>query len=336
MLGFGLLLSIPAPVSALGSAAPTPTPRLIYLPLVFSPPAQQGPPYPPPGSQGIAYVNYYRATANLPAVLENPEWSVGNALHARYSTKNDILVHAEDPGNPWYTAAGNAAAANSNQIGSHLVTASDEWAVATWMQAAFHSVGILDPGLLTIGYGSYREADGGLQMAAGLDILRGRGAPPAQVHLPVRWPDQGMTVPVGTQIGETPDPLTSCPGYAAPAGLPVLALFGGGATPTITAHSFSDSGSLLGHCVLTGYTYVNPDPALQQLGRAILEARGAVVLIPRQPLVNGRTYTVSLTAGDVPVTWSFRTDFASALGTVIASESLPLPFLPPPPLPRAP
>jgi hypothetical protein len=265
-------------------------------------------------------------------VLENLEWSGGDALHARYSTKNNVLQHTEDPANPWYTDAGAAAAPKSNQIGSHLVTATDEWAIAIWMQAAFHAVGILDPELLTVGYGSYREPDGGLQMAAGLDILRGRGPIPAQSRLPIRWPDQGMNVPVGTQVGETPDPLTSCPGYAAPAGLPVIVLYGGGATPSISAHSFSDGVAALDHCLLDGYTYANPDAAIQQLGRAILEARGAAVLIPRQPLADGRTYTVSLTANGVPMTWSFHTAFAPGVASVLAMDAVPLsPLTAPPP-----
>lgn len=339
LLGFAAALPAPVPVAAFGAAAPTPPPRLTFLPLVVGQQSPAPPTYPPAGSPPVAYVNFYRATANLPPVLENTEWSTGNWFHARYSVKNNALVHVEDPANAWYTDAGNAAAAVSNQVGSHRVADTDEWAIATWMQAAFHAVGILDPALLTIGFGSYRETtSAGMQMAAGLDILRGRGAIPAGVQLPVLWPGEGMAVPVGRQIGETPDPLTSCPGYSSPAGLPIVVIYGGGATPAISAHSFSEGAIALDHCVMDGNSYVNPQPALQELGQGILRARGAVIIIPRLPLVDGRTYTVSLTANGTPLTWSFHTAFVPTVSSTGMAESASPALLsaPPPTAPQVP
>jgi len=151
----------------------TPTAH-VYLPFV----ARQPTPTPtatptPPPPEWLIYVNYYRRMAELPPVTENASWSYGDWLHARYIVKNDVLEHTEDPSNPWYTTEGLAAAQSSNLAGHYDVNTSDEWAIDTWMQAPFHAVGVLDPQLLQVGYGCYREADGGLQMGAGLDVIRG-------------------------------------------------------------------------------------------------------------------------------------------------------------------
>jgi len=301
-------LGPPRPAASAGPAAsPTPLPYAIYFPYVARGNVSAALAKPPAGSTGISYVNYYRATAYLPPVAENATWSQGDWLHARYATKNDVLQHSEDPSNPWYTTDGDAAARASNQIGSWDTAASDEWAVDTWMQAAFHAVGILDPALLQVGYGSYREVNGGLQMAAGLDVIRGLGAVPPSVELPVRWPGNEITVPLTRHILEAPDPLTSCPGYTVPAGLPVLLIMGGGdPPPSVGSHSFSDSSGALEHCLFDGTTYVNPDSALQSLGRSILRARNAIVLVPRAPLTPGGSYTASINVNGHDYTWSFH------------------------------
>jgi uncharacterized protein YkwD len=315
-------------VSATGPVAATPFPYRVYLPAVAAGYLLQ-PVKPPPGSSGLAFVNYYRSTARLPDVTEEPVWSSGAQLHARYSVKNDVLLHTEDPGNPWYSAAGAASAAVSNQIGNWSVTATDEWAVDTWMTAVFHAVGMLDPGLRQVGYGSYRESDGGLQMAAGLDVIRGLGSVPAGVSFPIKWPGDGMTVPLRQHYTETPNPLTSCPGYASPSGLPVVLIFGGGdPAPVVTGHAFSQGDAPLEHCVFDGTTYVNPDANQQALGRAILRARKAITLVPRAPLTPGASYVASITVNGVVHRWTFSVAQNAALAVVGAPLPLPLMTLP--------
>ena len=115
-------------------------------------------------------------------------------LHARYGVKNGVLVHAEDPGNPWYTPEGNAAGTSSNVAGSPNIDAGDDFAIDSWMQAPFHALGILDPRLIEAGYGAYREGVGGpLHMAAALDVLRGLGSTP-RAGYPIVWPGDGTTI----------------------------------------------------------------------------------------------------------------------------------------------
>jgi uncharacterized protein YkwD len=305
------LIASPARGAATRAGAELAPGNTIYAPLmVRQPTATPLPPPtatpPPPGPEWLAYLNTFRAMADLPGVTENPEWSYGDALHARYIVKNDVLSHTEEPSNPWYTPEGAAAAQSGNLAAHSLVDPGDGWAFDTWMQSPFHAVGVLDPQLLQVGYGTYGEADGGLQMAAGLDVLRGLGALPPTVHFPVMWPSDGTAVPLTTHWGTYPSALSACPGYETPAGLPIILQLGSGdLVPQVTGSSFASGGTPLAHCVFGETTYVNPDPSQQSLGRAILDARDAVVLIPRDPLTPGAHYTVSLTVGGQTHTWSF-------------------------------
>jgi hypothetical protein len=73
----------------------------------------------------------------------------------------------------------------------------------------------------------------------------------------------------------------------------------------VSGYSFSQGGTALESCVLTEATYSNPDPAWQNLGRAILNERDAVIMIPRAPLTPGASYTVSITANSRTFTWTF-------------------------------
>ncbi len=260
---------------------------------------------PPPA--WFTYVNGYRAGAGLPPVEENGVWSYGCWLHARYMVKNDYIGHDEDPANPWYTSEGDAAAGSSNVMVHSSVYASDELAIDLWMQGPFHAVGIIDPALHTVGFGSYREADGGWQMGAALDVLRGLGSVLPGVRFPVYWPKPGGTMPLLSYGGgEVPDPLSACPGYTAPSGPPIILQLGAGeVTPQVTAHAFSRDGVPLEHCVFDETSYTNP--TYQALGRAVLDGRDAVVLMPRDPLEAGAQYVVSITANGTTYVWTFTT-----------------------------
>lgn len=298
-----LTLMIFFSASSVGFAQPawlTRDDEQLYMPLVYAPPMQAAP------SGWLAYVNAYRSGAGLPPVAENPIWSEGNRLHARYMVKNDVIEHSEDASNPWYTLEGLSAAQSSNLAANFDVNTPDEWAIDSFMQAPFHAIGILDPRLAQVGYGSYREAGGTLAMGAGLDVLRGLGDLPAAAVFPIIWPGDGATVPLGRHWGEYPDPLSSCPGYRAPSGLPVILQLGtGDTTPNVTLHSLEGPGGALEHCVFDETSYVNTDGAGQSLGRNILDSRDAIVLIPRAPLVPGETYAVSITANGRVYSWSF-------------------------------
>jgi len=292
----------------------------VYLPLLVRSSNYTAP---QPEKPWLTYLNSFRAMAGLPPVTEVEAWGVGGFNHSKYIVKNDVLEHSEDKDNPWYTPEGLAAAQASNLAANSQLAASDYFAIDAWMQAPLHALGILDPALLKVGFGSYREADGGLQMGASLNVIDGLGEIPASVNFPVRWPDDGATVPLAFFWGEAPNPLTSCPGYQAPVGLPVILQIGPGVLkPQVSAHSFNNSASALEHCIFTEETYTNPDKDAQSLARAILDMRDAVVLIPKEKLNPGETYTVALTVNGADYVWSFT--ISASAQTSLAADAFTL------------
>lgn len=260
---------------------------------------------PPPWLQRV---NAYRRLASLPPVRENTAWRDGLLKHARYMVKNDLIAHAEDPANRWFTPEGDQAARSSILMYHGDVTTSDLFAIDFWMQGPFHGIRIIDPALGQVEFAAYREADGGFQMAAALDVIRGLGPIPPAVTFPLAWPSGRTPVPLRSYTGgETPDPLSACPGYTSPSGLPLILQLGpGDLTPGVTGHSLRQGRRAVEHCVYDETSYRNPDPALQQLGRDVLDASDAIVLVPREPLIPGARYRVSITADGRTHVWSFR------------------------------
>ncbi len=273
-------------------------------------------PTPPPPGDWLAYVNYYRAMAGLPAVAEDATWSNGCWLHSRYCVKEDEPGHYERPESSWYTPEGATAGGNGNVMASGSSTRSDEYAIDMWMSGPFHALGIIDPRLEEVGFGSYREAAGWWQMAATLDVLRGLGSVPPTVTFPIYYPIAGSTTyQVSYNGSEWPDPLSSCSGYSAPSGPPILLQLGSySVTPDVTAHSFSAGGTPLDHCVYDETTYTNPDSYQQSQGRAVLNMRDAIALIPRLPLAPGTTYDVSITTNSQTYAWSFTAGSTTVAG----------------------
>jgi hypothetical protein len=255
----------------------------------------------------LDHLNLYRAAARLSPVTENAAWSAADRKHAIYIVKNDALRHSEDPDNSWYTPEGQTAAQQSNLFHSSNRDDTDRRVIDTWMQSPFHAIGLLDPRLVQVGFGSYREARGTLQMGAALNVIAGI-SPTVQARYPIFWPGNDTIIPLNLQSGGSPDPLASCPGYTSPSGLPLILQIGpGNLTPEVSATSFTQNGQPLEHCAFDETSYRAPDREQQLLGRSILGARDAIVLIPRAPLATGTTYTVSVTVNGRRHTWSFST-----------------------------
>ena len=279
----------------------------VYVPLLSSDDSGFSPPEIPSPQQGwLAYLNYYRAVAGLQPVTENKSWGEGGWYHARYMVKNDVVGHEEDPNNDWYTEEGNLAAQSSNLVASQNQDSGDLYAIDAWMQAPFHAIKILNPVLQQVGFGSFRSEDGGIEMGASLDVIRGVGSVPSGVSYPVIWPANGTTIPLGEHWGEDPDPLTGCPGYKTPSGIPVIVQFDPGSlTPEVSQTSFNQGKIKLEHCLIDSTNYNNPNPADRDLGRSILGVSNAILLIPREPLIQGRTYQVSVVVNGQEYQWSF-------------------------------
>ncbi len=271
----------------------------IYLPLMLT--------WSDPGPAWLVYFNLFRSQAILPSVIENVDWSAGGVLHSRYMVKNDLITHYEDPNNAWYTEEGYEAGRNGNIFVSSSSATSDETAIDFWMVAPFHAISMLDPQLHTTALGSYREANGGWQTGVTLDVLRGRGTLPPGISFPLPFPSNGGETWLHRFNGnEWPDPLTSCPGYSPPTGAPIMLQLGAGdVIPSVTSFSLKAGASSLPACIFDETNYTNPNGSTQSTGRSILNSRDAVIIIPRNPLVSGQEYTVSVSANGNVTQWSF-------------------------------
>lgn len=304
----------PGPTGSPPGTAP-PTGYRAYLPLVVK--LEPTPPPTPtatatattvPVPAWLARINALRALGNLPSLAENPEWSAGCGKHAIYMLKNQDFNHGEDSSKPFYTKEGYDAAVAAEYYFHDNVDAPDQAAVDWWMSGPFHVIPVLDPRLTTTGFGSARESVSGKKMTACLDVLRGRGSVPSPAPYPIKWPADNQVTPLRTYTGsEYPDPLATCTGYTVPSGLPITLQVGaGGTTLQVTAHSLKRDGVDVDHCVFQGGDYTHPDAGTQASGRATLGSRDAVVVMPREPLAPGSTYSVSLTVNGRTYAWSFK------------------------------
>lgn len=251
----------------------------------------------------LTIVNSYRTSSGLPAVGEDASLSPGVQNHARYLLLTGSFAHSEDPSNPLSTPDGASAAAASVLGGWRGVRKTDRELIEGWMTAPFHALHFLEPRWQR---GAFASASGGVDAvmtsAAVLDVVHGIG-PRVLVTEPITFPGNGATVPLTSFLTESPDPLTGCAGYVAPAGLPLIVMFPtapGVSTSTLT----SDSGASLEHCRIDA-GYNNPDTNAERTARLLLVQKNAVVIVPRAPLEAGRTYTATVTSQAGSVRWSF-------------------------------
>jgi hypothetical protein len=281
--------------------------------------APQNAPAPAPagGPTWLRYFNGLRALGGLAAASEEPAWSDGNAKHAAYAVQNNVLAHFEDPALPGYTPEGDAAARNSVLHMSYGCASGQPLAlpepngfdaIDELITAPFHGISMLHPQLARTGFGQYLEVEARgrgecYDYAAGLDVLRGRGDGDFGVAL---WPGDGASSHLLQYSGgEFPDPLSPC-GYTAPTGAPIYLQTGSFREPAVAVTTLLRDGQPVEHCLLSATAYTNPDSYMQELGRDILRAQGAVVLMPREPLRPGSTYSVQIDADGRGYRWSFR------------------------------
>ncbi len=274
----------------------------------------------------LARVNYYRAMVGLAPVIEEPALSDGDLKHARYLVENYLgsgrsganlggVAHQEDASRPWYTPEGLSAAQSSDvAYGCTPFNAQDE--IDGWISGPFHRLSVMNPALRSAGFGSYAKED---CWAAALDVHP--VAESAPLSLPVEFPPYGATIPLPFEKGEWPDPLSSCPGYTAPTGLPVTIAFGSGAEVRLSAHSLTEDGRPIEYCAFDATSYANPDSLAEYRGRNVLRGFGAAVLIPREPLRPGASYAVSMTVGGETYAWSFAVGSKEAEATAGESAS---------------
>jgi hypothetical protein len=304
---------------------------------------EASPPTSPPVPAGplpgwLRRVNYYRAIAKLPPIVEDPELSKGDLAHATYLVKNfrDKIehgglgpeMHTEDPASPGFTPAGLEAGKGSvmdewyipdGSLDDAHTTDPDEWAVERspgspewsidgWMSLPFHRMPLLNPRLASAGFGAFCESGA---CASGLNLLGGsrRGQRGASTT-PIEFPSDGATIAMRSFANEYPDPLTSCPGYEPPSGLAITLQLGVDIDSHLGEYSLkriaTDGSTVaLDACGFDSTCYSNPDANSQRLGRGVLRNYGTVVLIPKSPLAKGAKYAVSMNANDKKYDWTF-------------------------------
>jgi hypothetical protein len=285
-------------------------------------------------------LNRWREMTGLPGVRENTRMSQGSYAHARYLVKagppddasfiayrNAIgaAAHREDANSPFYSAEG-AGAANGGKgtLGGHWA-ADVSWThnqcqdVQGLLVAPFHRFSLLAPWATVAGYGAFGDYPRRAAALALWGILPKDSGGIGQVEFP---PD-GSTLAIATMnTSEWPNPLTSCPGYVPPVGLPISLQMGSPADvrPLPLAISMQmgnlvrlESFSLrdvtkddpVEACAFDAFTYTNPDAVAQASGRNALRLYRAVVLIPRNPLRPGDRYAVGIKTRSNAVNWTF-------------------------------
>jgi hypothetical protein len=130
-----------------------------------------------------------------------------------------------------------------------------------------------------------------------------------RLRSPVEFPPDGATVNLTTYAGDDyPDPLSACPGYKAPTGVPISIQLGEGYGPDGSLDASSNlitrDGSQIETCLITASSYVGHDKLQTETGKKDLQRIGAAVVLPREPLAPGH-YKVVLTADGKPYEWGF-------------------------------
>ena len=277
-------------------------------------------------------VNMYRAIATLPSVSEDTNLSTADQALAVYELQSGYFGH-NPPDNQYTTAA-----QSSNLYGSSDPNTSDTAAVDAWMAEVFHGIALIDSQLTQVGWGRSDSNSvtppptSTIKMIAALDVLSDRtGANLASPSSPIMWPGIGKNASSTTYVPEIPD-ARSMFGYSGnpstwnPAGQPIFLQLGSGnvANPNnSTQTGVTYYGLLQGIFEIppggsspnpitpvnvieideTNYSYP-ADSTLQTTARSILALRGAVVLLPQQPLTAGGYTAVIIVNGSL-YAWSF-------------------------------
>jgi hypothetical protein len=287
----------------------------------------------------LSELNQWRRMAGLSAVAPNAHLSYGSEEHAHYLIAQgpaDTVgfraydrsigprAHLENSHRPSYTAAG-AEAAIGGPLAADVIQGADvAWEgrsesgdIDNLILAPFHRLSLLAPWARLGGYGSFGEYP---RRAAAL-ALRGPLEPQQDGH-PIEFPPANTNISINALSGtEWPNPIAGCARYERPVGLPITLQTG----RRLVLRSYSLHDQTLDHeleaCGFDSASYRNSDPIQQKRGRELLNAYGAVVLIPRTPLSSGHRYRVTLQTSRGRFEWSFGLEDAAEVETAQAQRT---------------
>ena len=266
----------------------------------------------------LVRINMYRAMAQLPPLSNDPKMSEGSQNHAIYLAKNladrvrDGTVnpsdmHTEAMERPGFSTIGRSAAPHCEvdfEIGDNQ---SQDQMIDNWIEGPLHRMLLLNPALERIGYGYYCEKSVCVQTINVVDGLAKKGLD-ADRQVAIEFPPANSTMSLYDLPHEMPDPLTACPGYSYPVGLPITFQIGFYVGAKLNAFSIvnnDDPGTRpLEACGYDAFSYRNEKR--DQMGRVTggLKAFSGVVVIPKRPLEPG-TYRASITVNSNQYSWSF-------------------------------
>jgi hypothetical protein len=262
----------------------------------------------------LATINRYRIAAGLSAVSDQPAWDAGLEQHltylartpAQYSTGQYRSAHTENPASPFYTAHGATEAAYSDLVQGAAFTPLQ--ALDEWLTAPFHAIGMLRAQLQRVAL-----VDDVTTGDAGLDVIHGLNYNLPATTTPILFPGPGVTTDLLSFGGERPSPLETC-GWqqSPPVGLPLIVLLPRSPLPALSASLTGPTGvestADAELCVVDEHTFRSADAVYGPSARYILSADNAVVLIPRDPLTNGRYIASVRQPGTPEIRWTFSAD----------------------------
>ncbi len=270
---------------------------------------------PPPW---LVRINMYRAMEQLPPLENDPVLTEGSQNHAVYLVKNfarrvhdgtadNAEMSTESEARPSYSSRGRTAAPHCEVDFAYGPHQSQEAAIDRWMEGPLHRMLLLNRDLLRVGYGYYCEKSLCAQTVDVVDGLREHSIDPDQ-QIAIEFPPANSTLSISDLPYEAPDPLSACPGYTYPVGLPITFEIGSFVGAKLTSFSLVETddpaASPIEACGYDAYSYRNQ--ARNQMARVVggLKAFSGIVVIPRRPLAPGN-YRVSVTVNDNQYSWSF-------------------------------
>ncbi len=245
----------------------------------------------------VSRFNDIRREVGVQTVGLDYDLSRGCQLHADYLKANTVSLglvgldaHHEDEARPLYTEEGASAGAAS--IIYEGVAPVD--AVDRWMRTFYHRIGLLDPNLHYVGYGS----SGSYQV---MNALHGRIRGEFSAPYTVLYPQPGAQEIIGHFENEIPWPV---PGDDS-LGIPItVEFFGPGSYELDAVEGWLQD--LSTHSLVPTY--------LQYPGKPLLadwDLPGVIALIPVDPLEGGHRYRVHVSALLNREPWKQSWDFST-------------------------
>ncbi len=283
-----------------------------------------------PFESGAVRTNYWRAQAKLQPVKAEP--SALAAGHARYLVENRISsphdAFIEDPAKPWYQPQFAWGPVNNLILLTDRIPQDGRTVVDTWLTDPYTALNLLGTEANRAGYGSYCK---GGKCALVIQIYYDPSAAvphsPAQKVFPFEFPPAGAVLPATMTAywGKQSDPplplgpaslsirfLANCPGYTLPTGPAIIFEIGpetlSDHIPLINGDSLMRGSQPVDHCLVNWWNYDNSHGRLGYLVRRLMGIYQTVILVPRQPLRAGASYTAHITVDDKQYQWTFSTE----------------------------